>query len=86
MHTWQLQHAKAKLSEVIEVAKTNGPQTITQRGVETAVVISMAEWKRLKPQRPLTNRTLLEVLQSGPRFEIPLPPRHRRMTRTPDAF
>jgi antitoxin Phd len=86
MQTWQLQHAKARLSEVIQIAAKNGPQTITQRGVETAVVISMEEWKRLKPQRPHTKRTLLEVLQSGPHFEIPLPPRHRRMTRTPVTF
>lgn len=87
MQTWQLQEAKAKLSEVIQVAAKNGPQTITQRGVETAVVVSIEEWRRLKQQasRP-TDKTLLEILQSGPRFEIPLPPRHRRMTRKPVAL
>ena len=51
MQTWQLQEAKAKLSEVIEVAAKNGPQTITQRGVETAVVLSIEEWRRLQPKR-----------------------------------
>jgi len=86
MPTWQLQHAKARLSEVIQVAARNGPQTITQRGIETAVVVSIEEWKRLKSQQPHTKRTLLEVLQSGPRFEIPLPPRHRRVTRAPVGF
>jgi hypothetical protein len=62
------------------------PQTITQRGVETAVVLSIEDWKRLEHQQPQTKKTLLEVLQSGPRFEIPLPPRHRRMTRKPVEF
>lgn len=86
MQTWQLQQAKARLSEVIQVAAKNGPQTITQRGVETAVVISMDEWKRIQPEQSQRKKTLLEVLQSGPRYEIPLPPRHRRMTRTPVEF
>lgn len=73
MHTWQLQQAKAKLSEVIEVAAKHGPQTITQRGIETAVIVSIEEWKRLRPEK---ERTMLEILQAGPRFEIPLPDRH----------
>ena len=76
MPTWQLQQAKAKLSEVIQTASTQGPQTISQRGVETAVVISIEDWKRLTPPSP-PKRTMLEILQSGPRFEIPLPDRHK---------
>ena len=74
MQTWQLQEAKAKLSEVIETAEKKGPQMITRRGVETAVVVSMEEWKQLKAKR---GKTILEILQSGPRFEIPLPDRHK---------
>lgn len=48
MGTWQLQEAKARLSEVIKQASKEGPQTITMRGEPTAVVISKNEYERLK--------------------------------------
>jgi prevent-host-death family protein len=38
MAVWQVQDAKARLSEVIERARTEGPQTITRHGAERAVV------------------------------------------------
>jgi antitoxin Phd len=44
---WQLQEAKNKLSKVIEEATTQGPQVITKRGVETAIVLSYAEYRQL---------------------------------------
>ncbi len=81
MATWQLQEAKAKLSEVIDTAQKKGPQIITRRGVEEAVLVPMDEWRRMKPAR-----TLLEVLQSGPDFEIPIPPRGRMRMRKPVKF
>ena len=43
IQTWQLQEAKNKLSRVIENAVNSGPQIITRRGVEVAVVLSHAE-------------------------------------------
>lgn len=46
--TWQLQEAKARLSEVIKHASREGPQTITMRGEPTAVIISRDEYERLK--------------------------------------
>jgi antitoxin Phd len=51
MRTWQLQEAKARLSEVIKQASREGPQTITMRGEPTAVVISQNEYERLKQPR-----------------------------------
>ena len=44
---WQLQEAKNKLSQVIDEAITRGPQIITRRGVETAIVLSYAEYRRV---------------------------------------
>ncbi len=44
---WQLQEAKNKLSKVVHAAQEDGPQVITLRGKETAVVLSMDEYKRL---------------------------------------
>lgn len=53
--TWQLQEAKNKFSEVVEEALKNGPQLITRRGVETAVVLSYAEYRKLQlAQQPLS--------------------------------
>jgi len=45
--SWQLQEAKNRLSEVIKAANTSGPQVITVRGKETAVVLSEREYRAL---------------------------------------
>jgi antitoxin Phd len=51
MRTWQLQGAKAHLSEVVKDAILHGPQEITLRGEPVAVVISKKEYSRLvKPK------------------------------------
>lgn len=44
---WQLQEAKNKLSEVINLALTEGPQLITRRGEKAAVLVSYAEYEKL---------------------------------------
>jgi antitoxin Phd len=44
---WQLQEAKNKLSEVVDEAMQNGPQLITRRGIETVVVISFADYRKM---------------------------------------
>jgi antitoxin Phd len=44
---WQLQEAKNKLSEVVDEAEQNGPQLITRRGIEAAVVISFADYRKM---------------------------------------
>ncbi|MEI6758620.1 MAG: type II toxin-antitoxin system Phd/YefM family antitoxin [Chlorobium sp.] len=59
MKTWQLQHAKNHLSEVIRNALHDGPQAITLHGTPTAVVISFDEYtkavKARKPNEPLSS-------------------------------
>jgi prevent-host-death family protein len=45
-HTWTVAEAKAKLSEVIERAKSDGPQTITRNGQRAVVVVAAEEWER----------------------------------------
>jgi prevent-host-death family protein len=46
MHVWQLQEAKAKLSEVVRLCD-NEPQWISSRGEEKAVMLSVKEYNRL---------------------------------------
>ncbi|HXR25516.1 MAG TPA: type II toxin-antitoxin system Phd/YefM family antitoxin [Candidatus Binataceae bacterium] len=43
---WAVAEAKARFSEVIDRALSEGPQTITRKGREAVVVVSAAEWKR----------------------------------------
>lgn len=54
---WQLQEAKNRLSQVLNSARCDGPQTITLRGKPAAVVISFEEYKRLtsRPQSSLSS-------------------------------
>ena len=44
--TWTVAEAKAKFSEVIKRAMTDGPQTITRNGRTAAVVVGANEWQR----------------------------------------
>jgi prevent-host-death family protein len=69
---WQLQEAKAMLSEVIK-ASASKPQIISVRGKETAVILSIGEYQRLVRPR----QTFFEFIQSSPLRDISLelPPR-----------
>jgi antitoxin Phd len=48
---WQLQEAKNKLSEVVDEAIQHGPQVITRRGVEVAIVLSYSEYRKMIASR-----------------------------------
>ncbi len=52
MATWQVQDAKTRLSEVIERARAEGPQTITRHGAERAVVLSIEDYRALAAHKP----------------------------------
>ena len=47
---WSLQDAKNRFSEVVERARTEGPQRVTKRGKDAVVVVSAQEWSRLQGQ------------------------------------
>ena len=47
-NVWQVQDAKARFSELLETSLGEGPQIITRRGVETAVLIPIDRWRRLE--------------------------------------
>ncbi len=66
--TWQLQEAKNRLSELVDAAVSKGPQVITRRGVPTAVVLSLEEYRRVT--RPQQN--LLQFFRSSPLAEVEL--------------
>ena len=84
MRTWQVQDAKARFSELLETALKEGPQVVTRRGVEAAVIVPIAEWRRLQQGALPTLKELL--LADVPRFEAIVPPRRRWRRRPPAAF
>ena len=65
MTRWQVQEAKTRLSELIEKARTDGPQTITRHGAERAVVLSVEDYRSLVAHRPDFKAYLL----GGPKVE-----------------
>ena len=67
-HVWQLQEAKNKLSEVVEAALTDGPQVITRRGAETAIVLSYADYRKLL----LTQKRLSDFFRESPLVGVEL--------------
>lgn len=62
MNTWQMQEAKARLSEVVKLAERDGPQDITLHGRSVAVVLSRAGYQRLSGQRA----SLTDFMQASP--------------------
>ena len=67
MQKWQMQEAKARLSEVVKRAEAVGPQDITLHGRSVAVVVSRAAFDRLSGQRA----SLLEFMQASPLAKLP---------------
>lgn len=53
---WALQDAKAKFSEVVKRAQTEGPQHVTVRGEPAVVVIAESELQRLRDLNPVTGK------------------------------
>jgi prevent-host-death family protein len=49
--TWAIAEAKARFSEMIDCALTDGPQTITRKGQKAVVVVSNEEWQRKTKRR-----------------------------------
>jgi prevent-host-death family protein len=60
MHTWPVQDAKARFSEFLDACLVEGPQMVTRRGAEAAVLVPVQEWRRLQSAaRPSLKQLLL---------------------------
>lgn len=73
MQTWAVQDAKARFSEFLETCMAEGPQMVTKRGVETAVLIPIDEWHRLQAMAQPSLKQLL--LMDVGRAELVVPSR-----------
>jgi antitoxin Phd len=83
MNSWQLQDAKSRFSEFLNAALEKGPQIVTRRGVEEAVLVPIEQWRRMEQTAP---PSIKELLLTGPRFENLIPPRRKWKRRTPVEF
>jgi prevent-host-death family protein len=79
MDIWQVQDAKARFSEFLDASLKKGPQVVTRRGVEEAVLLPVEEWRRLQRAARPGLKDLL--LADGPRFDYAVPERGSRRRR-----
>ena len=81
VNKWSVQDAKSRFSEFLDTTLAEGPQIVTRRGAETAVLVPIEQWRRLER---MTRPDLKELLlASEARTEDLTPPRRRHRRRTP---
>ena len=74
---WRLQDAKARFSELVRLARSDGPQHVTLHGRNAVVVVDADEFVRLKGAR--TGQLLVEALQASPHRKVEIAPRRSAM-------
>ena len=84
MSTWKLHDAKARFSELLDITIKKGPQIVTRRGQEAAVLVPIEEWHRLQSAARPNLKALL--LNPEPRFENLVPERGTFRRRKPVKF
>ena len=84
MKAWPVQDAKARFSELLDACLKHGPQLVTRRGSDAAVLVPVEEWRRLQGA-PV--RTLKELLLTDEgRGDLVIPPRGRHPRRPSPRF
>lgn len=66
MHKWQMQEAKARLSELVKLAESEGPQDITLHGRSVAVVLSRSAFESLSG----SNQSLVKFMRQSPLYGL----------------
>ena len=73
LNGWRLQDAKARFSELVRLAHSDGPQHVTLHGREAVVVVDAEEFRRMKGAP--TGRLLVEALHASPGRSTSIKPR-----------
>jgi prevent-host-death family protein len=63
--TWTVANAKARFSELIDKAKSEGPQTVTRNGKPAVVLVSVEEWEKKTARKG----TLSEFFRNSPLYD-----------------
>ncbi|MEY4564464.1 MAG: hypothetical protein RLZZ618_3741 [Pseudomonadota bacterium] len=83
MKTWPVQDAKARFSEFLDACLTDGPQMVTKRGTEAAVLVPAAEWRRLHTSAKPSLKQLLLSDMARTEFLVPARGAAKRRRITP---
>ena len=78
---WSVQDAKARFSELLDTTLAEGPQIVTKRGVEAAVLVPIEQWRNLERMTRPDLKDLL--LTSEARTEDLVPQRGQHLRRYP---
>ena len=76
--TWQIHEAKTRFSQLLEASIREGPQIVTRRGVETAVILSIEEWRRLHKTAKSDLKELLLAPDARTETLVPLRAQHHQ--------
>ncbi len=84
MHIWPVQDAKARFSEFLDTCLEDGPQIVSRRGAEAAVLVPIGQWRKLQAASQPSLKDLL--LSNSARADLEIPERGRRRRRVPEAL
>ena len=74
---WRLQDAKARFSDLVRLAHSDGPQHVTLHGRDSVVIVDAEEFHRLQGAR--SGQLLIDALQASPHRQIEIEPRRSAM-------
>ncbi|MEI7665485.1 MAG: type II toxin-antitoxin system Phd/YefM family antitoxin [Synechococcaceae cyanobacterium ELA263] len=71
MEVWPVQHAKARFSELLDACQREGPQLVSRRGIETAVLVPIEEWRRVQASARPSLKALLLAPEARTEMLVP---------------
>jgi antitoxin Phd len=84
MGIWPVQDAKARFSEFLDTCLEDGPQIVSRRGAEAAVLVPIGQWRKLQAAGQPSLKDLL--LSDTARADLDIPSRGNRRRRVPEAL
>nr|CAA6814329.1 MAG: VapB protein (antitoxin to VapC) [uncultured Thiotrichaceae bacterium] len=85
MQTWPVQDAKARFSEFLDACITDGPQLVSRRGKDTAVLVPLLEWQRITAAAKPSLKELL-LSDHARTDDLPIPERGKARRRKVQEF
>ena len=73
-----MQHAKARFSELLDACQREGPQVVSRRGIETAVLVPIEEWRRVQARARPSLKALLLAPEARTEALVPARGKARR--------
>jgi len=81
---WPVHDAKARFSEFLDLCLKEGPQVVSRRGADAAVLVPIDDWRRLQEMARPSLKALL--LSPHARGDLPTPARGFRRRRPPSEI